>query len=275
MQIKAIHAVFFSPVGHTKNTVLRIAYTLADLLHCDVREDDYTLPAQRQEKRFYDNEDLVVFGVPVYAGRIPNKILPFVQTLFEGNRTPAVAMACFGNRSYDEALKEIGKELSAHGMVPFAAAACVTPHVMSNILGAGRPDASDLEKEQTWIRQIFQQLKEAKTSGELHKVRVAPKEEVGPYYRPLEEDGTPADFLKEKPVTDTEKCDLCGICASCCPMGSIDREDITKTPGICIKCHACIRKCPTGAKSFDSVSLASHIRMLEKNFARKAEAVYL
>lgn len=90
---------------------------------------------------------------------------------------------------------------------------------------------------------------------------------VGPYYKPLEADGTPANFLKAKPKVHNEICTRCKICAEVCPMGSISRENVEEVTGVCIKCHACVRKCPTGARFFDDPSLISHIRMLEENFA--------
>jgi len=55
-------------------------------------------------------------------------------------------------------------------------------------------------------------------------------------------------------------------------MGSISREDPKEVPGICIKCQACVKKCPTNAKYFDDPAFLSHIAMLEQNYTRRAEA---
>jgi len=56
-----------------------------------------------------------------------------------------------------------------------------------------------------------------------------------------------------------------------CTMGSISMDDFTEVPGICIKCNACVNKCPKGAKYFDDPVMLSHLRMLEDNFQRRAE----
>jgi ferredoxin len=88
-------------------------------------------------------------------------------------------------------------------------------------------------------------------------------------------DGEPAKFLKAKPVTDQEKCTACGICAKACPMGSIDPEEKFEATGICIKCQACIKKCPAGAKSFDDAAFLSHRQMLMENFAAERKEVTL
>jgi len=70
--IKNIKAVFFSPTGNTKRVVELIAGRLAQKLSVPVESDDFTLPAAHIDTRTYSPEDLVIFGVPTYAGRIPN-----------------------------------------------------------------------------------------------------------------------------------------------------------------------------------------------------------
>ncbi len=96
-------------------------------------------------------------------------------------------------------------------------------------------------------------------------------EPVAPYYIPKGEDGEPAKFLKAKPLTDTAKCTNCGICAEVCPMGSVSKENYADVPGICIKCQACVLKCPEGAKYWDDAAFLSHVRMLESNFTDRKE----
>ena len=72
---------------------------------------DFTLPDNRKSAKAFEKEDLVVFGTPVYAGRVPNKILPWVQQGFTGDRTPVVPVVVFGNRNFDDALMELKQEL--------------------------------------------------------------------------------------------------------------------------------------------------------------------
>ena len=78
-------------------------------------------------------------------------------------------------------------------------------------------------------------------------------------------------FLKAKPKTDLDKCIHCSVCASLCPMGSINPDDVTEVAGICIKCHSCVRNCPVGAKYFDDPAFLSHRAMLERDYTRRAE----
>jgi len=272
MKIKKVTAVYFSPVANTKAVCKNIASVMARELSAKYSEHDFTLPASRKLTASFGPDELVVFGTPTYAGRVPNKVLPFVQTLFSGSDTPAVPIVTFGNRAYDSSLTELCAELEKNGFRTFAAGAIAGRHVFSDTLAAGRPDKADLEKIDDFARRAAGIVNAAAAAADLGPaVSITGHEEVKPYYTPLQLDGSPAKFLKAKPVTDIERCNGCGICVKVCPMGSIDPDDIALTPGICIKCQACIRKCPENARYFDDPSLLSHIAMLEKNYMRRAE----
>ena len=235
MKINHVHAVYFSPTGNAKKVVTTLAQAIADTLGVPMDSYDFTLPESREKVHTYGADDLLVIGTPVYAGRIPNKMLPFVQTHFEGNGALAVPVAVFGNRNFDNGLIELRNELEAHGFHTIAGAGIPTEHVFSDKRG---------------------------------------DDPVGPYYTPLGTDGKPAVFLKAKPVTDPEKCTGCGICATVCPMGSIPADAPDTCTGICIKCQACIKICPAGAKYFDNEAFLSHVAMLEQNYTRRSEAEY-
>lgn len=276
MKLKSVAAVYFSPTGNAKKIVTAIAQTIAEKAGVQVRTVDFTLPGARLEPYSFSAGDLVVFGTPVYAGRIPNKALPFVQSLFEGNGALAVPVVTFGNRSFDNGLIELRIELEQHGFHTIAGAAFVSEHVFSRNLAAGRPDEEDFAE----IRQFAGQVadKAAAIADGDHDgmaeipapVQVKGTDPVPGYYRPLQADGTPANFLKAKPKT-TGDCNDCGICADVCPLGSISKEDFRTVEGVCIKCQACVKACPLHAKYFDDPVMLSHILMLEQNYARRAE----
>lgn len=277
MKITKVTAVYFSPAGSTQKVVCHIASTIANALDVPVEDVDFTLPAGRQQSRHFGPEDLVVFGTPTYAGRIPNKALPFVQNLFSAEGTPAIAAVTWGNRSFDSSLTELVQELDGHGFLPFAAGAFVCRHVFSDALAGGRPNEEDLAFIADFAGKAAEKVLSASEAADLSApVQITGRPEVLPYYKPLEADGSPANFLKAKPVTDMEKCTKCGICAAVCPLGSVDPDDFSKTPGICIKCHACIRKCPENARYFDDPSLISHRKMIVTHYAeRKESAVFI
>lgn len=270
MQITNVKAVYFSPTGNAKKVVLTLSNALAEALGVPVESFDYTLPAAREGVKSYGSTDLVVFCTPVYAGRIPNKMLPYIQSGFEGNGALAVPVAVFGNRNFDNGLIELRNELETHGFHTIAAAGIPTEHVFSSKLAPGRPDARDLAAIRDFAARIAQKVR---SMTELPSpVAVRGDNPVGPYYTPLGADGKPAMFLKAKPVTDPSKCVHCGACVKVCPMGSIPADAPDTCAGICIKCQACIKTCPQGAKSLTDAAFLSHVTMLEENYARRAEA---
>ena len=89
--------------------------------------------------------------------------------------------------------------------------------------------------------------------------------------RGMEEPCDPQRFLilrRDKGLRCPENC---GICAEVCPMGSVSTENYSEVTGICIKCQACVVKCPEGAKYFDDEAFLSHVRMLENSFTERKE----
>ena len=270
MKITKVWAVYFSPTGNTKKVITTMAKKAAEVLSVPMETFDFTLPENREGGTSFESEDLVFFSTPVYAGRIPNKMLPYVQSAFEGNGAFAVPVSVFGNRNFDNGLIELRNELELHGFHTIAAAGIPTEHVFSNKLATGRPDADDLAKIAEFGEKVAKKV--ADMTEIPAKIEVRGDDPVTAYYTPLGTDGKPAVFLKAKPKTDPEKCTKCGICATVCPMGSIPKDAPDTCTGICIKCHACIKACPAGAKYFDDEAFLSHVEMLKQNYQRRAEA---
>ena len=275
MNIKRVWAAYFSPTGGTKRIVRLLADTVAEQLDLPVSEIDMTLPPKRTEVHMFTEEDLLVLGTPVYAGRIPNKILPDVDRSFEGKRTPAVAVSIFGNRSYDDALMELSLLLERHGFCVTAAAAAVSRHAFSDKVGAGRPDMEDTQELREFAKKAAEKIRTLSSAAcGVSALQITGHNPVGSYYTPLRADGQPAKFLKAKPLTDKERCTGCGACAQVCPMGSISPENTSVVSGVCIKCQACIRACPAQAKYFTDEDFLSHVKMLEENYTRRAENAF-
>ncbi len=58
--------------------------------------------------------------------------------------------------------------------------------------------------------------------------------------------------------------------AQVCPMGSIPLDNVKEVVGICIKCCACVKKCPTEAKYYDDPGYLYHKEELELEYERWA-----
>lgn len=270
MKLEKIWAVYFSGTGTTRRTVERIAGGIASRLNLPAESVDFSRPAVRQETLRFGEKDLVVFGTPVYAGRVPNVLLPFLRERIMGGGALAVPVVLFGNRNYDDALIELRNILAADGMHPIAAGAFVGEHSFSRVLGAGRPNAEDEALMDEFAARVAE-LAAGLDAAPVKSVAVRGKEPLRPYYTPRDRAGNPINILKVKPKTDMSRCGGCGLCADLCPMGSIDPADVSAVRGICIKCCACVKGCPTGAKFFDDAGYLYHQHELEAQYARPAE----
>lgn len=270
MELKKIWAVYFSGTGTTRRTVERIASGLAEKLALPVEKVDFSRPQVRQQELRFDAADLVVFGTPVYAGRVPNVLLPFLQEKIVGGGALAVPVVLFGNRAYDDALMELRNILAADGLHPVAAAAFVGEHSFSRTLGQGRPNENDEALMDEFAAKTADLVRRLPAAPE-KPVAVGGQEPLRPYYTPRDRAGNHINILKVKPKTDMTRCGGCGLCAEMCPMGSIDPTDVSAVRGICIKCCACVKGCPTGAKYFDDAGYLYHQHELEAQYARPAE----
>ena len=270
MKLEKIWAVYFSGTGTTRRTVESIAGGIASRLNLPAESVDFSRPAVRQETLCFGEKDLVVFGTPVYAGRVPNVLLPFLRERIMGGGALAVPVVLFGNRNYDDALIELRNILTADGMHPIAAGAFVGEHSFSRVLGADRPNAEDEALMDEFAARVAA-LAAGLDAAPVKSVAVRGQEPLRPYYTPRDRAGNPINILKVKPKTDMSRCGGCGLCADLCPMGSIDPADVSAVRGICIKCCACVKGCPIGAKFFDDAGYLYHQHELEAQYARPAE----
>ena len=273
MEIKTVWAVYFSGTGTTQKVVTTLAKSVAQSLGAGYQEYSFNLPQAREKELTFAPEDLVVLGVPVYAGRVPNLLLPYVQNKIHGNGALAVPVVLYGNRNFDDGLMELRSVSRDNGFHPITAGAFVGEHSFSRILGAGRPDGEDMALVQALAEKTIGKVK-ALTQAPAQAVEVEGCDPIRPYYTPRDRHGEPIkDFLKAKPVTDPDKCVKCGLCARLCPMGSIDPNNVSNVVGKCIKCCACVKKCPMGAKYFDHEGYLYHQHELEDQYAgRRADS---
>ncbi len=268
--MSSVHAVYFSPTGTTRKLTLTVADGLAKALGRTVCVTDITVPESRAGALHFSQDDIAVIAFPVYAGRLPNLLLPYIKTL-RGQDTPALPLVVFGNRDYDDALLELGLLLEDQGFRCFAAAAFVGEHAFSRVLGAGRPDDADLDKASSFAAAAAEKIRSRVFPQSIRELLHENERALKPYYTPRDRYGNPVNILKVKPKLDAEKCTRCGKCVSLCPLGSIDPEDVADIRGICMKCGACIKGCPQGARYYDDKGYLYHQHELEELYARRAE----
>lgn len=297
---KRIRAMYFSGTGTTAKVTSGVAYRLWELMdksehkiNVSGETDDEInyvkaaninfTPLKAREKVYtFDENDIVVFGTPVIAGRVPNVMLKFLDTLVGGGAI-AVPVVLYGNRNYDDALIELRNILEEKGFHTVAAAAFIGEHSFSRTLAAGRPDIHDMEIAGEFAEQVAEKLLKLirVTGGDNGRltaaleaagpVHVKGQEPIRPYYKPQDRQGNHINILKVIPKLDASKCTGCGLCVSVCPMGSIKEDNPGVVDGICIKCCGCQKKCPEGALYFDDPGYLYHKEELELGYADRKE----
>lgn len=67
---------------------------------------NFTLPEARTRAVSFKKNEILVLGVPVYAGRVPNVLLKYLN-MITSNGALAIPIVVYGNRNYDDALIEL------------------------------------------------------------------------------------------------------------------------------------------------------------------------
>jgi len=265
---KTINAMYFSATDTTKKVVSEIAMKISENFNREIiiNNIDFTLPGDRIKPVSFLEEDVVIIGVPVYAGRVPNVLLKYLNSI-TGNGALAIPVVVYGNRNYDDAIIELKDILEFNGFQVIAAGTFIGEHSFSMTLAKNRPDEKDMAIAGDFAKQIYTKIV---TQEEFQTVVVNGNQPYRKHYMPKNKDGSPVDLRKVSPKTNSN-CIDCKLCVIVCPMGSIDADDVSKLNGICIKCGACIKKCPSQAKYYDDKDYLRHKQELEIEFTYRRE----
>ena len=245
--VKQVHAVFFAPTGNTRKSVEAMAGALAE----NFEVHDVTLNAPAEEKIF-GRDDVVIFGAPVYSGRIP-AVARERLTKFRGEGTRCLAVVTFGNRDFDDALLELADLSKGQGFVVTGGAAVVGRHTYGSIQ-VDRPDAADLAADRDFALKAAAQA-EIKTAI--------------PGNRPYKSGGLGGKF---RPKT-AENCIDCGLCVKFCPVQAVG-ADCRTIDDRCLACFRCIRICPVHAKNMDTEEYRTFAQMFSEKLKERRENQY-
>ena len=246
--------IFFSPSNTTKKVVEQVASNF------NQTKETYDLLHFNAEKEFSEN-DIVIVGMPVFAGRIPKSGRDRLAKL-KGNNAKTIAIVNYGNAHVTDALLELVDVLKENDFDVIAAASTVSHHSIFSGVAVGRPDPEDIEK----INEFSQKCIEKIEAGERLTSEI-------PGNRPY------VDY-KQIPfeiTCDETLCAFCYDCVSICPEKAIPDDDPVDTNlDMCSRCTACINICPEDARMFSGSAFEAKKPEFEKaNSERKENEFYL
>lgn len=246
-------SIFFSPRGTTKQTARAILGNKEkieerDLLNSPLTQD-WRIPA----------EEPVLVAMPVYAGRIPGLCRTMLEKHLKGSGGPAIVVAVYGNREFDDALVELQDLLEANGFCVVAGGAFVAQHSIFTKVAAGRPDGSDKALMAEFGNKCREKLA-AFTPGEHTPIVMRGSHDY------KEAKGVPL-----KPDCN-DKCIKCYACFRSCPTHAIPEEaPWTTDKKTCISCGACIYLCPTQARQYCGLTYEMAAKGFEAMCAKRKE----
>lgn len=235
----SVHLIFFSPT-HTSEKVARAVAEgthLQPTIVTDLTTDESTEPIEVAANT------LAVIAAPVYVGRVAPTALQRLRRL-RGHNTRAIVLAVYGNRDYEDALLELYNETIDLGFVPIGAGAFIGEHSYSRPetpIAAGRPDGFDEFIANGFGRYCVEKWGTTCPPGRLFVKGNTPYRQVPP-------------SPPSAPVCN-DACLVCGECIEACPTHAITLSSegkIETDAARCIKCCACVKECPQGARLYNT-----------------------
>jgi hypothetical protein len=148
MNIETLRLLDFSPTQTTKKVLNAIADGLKPeaVMHSDLTLPD-SIRSEEPGEEIRIDEGLTMIGVPIYAGRVAPEAARRIRQ-FNADGTPAVLVVMYGNREFEDALREL-KDLAVEaGLKPIAGGAFIGEHFFADSkfpLARRRPDQKDFE----------------------------------------------------------------------------------------------------------------------------------
>ena len=266
MDVSSQTLIYFSPTRTTE----RILSAVADGTGIGLTERcNLTPPEATKNTIRVIGSELALIGAPVYGGRIALEAVNRLGRI-RGNNTPAVLIAVYGNREYEDALVELRDIAGARGFVPVAAAAFIGEHSFASAaipIAYGRPDEEDIKIARDFggcVRKKLEKLAAPPAQAPF------PVPGNSPYKERKARGGV-------SPVTMDGTCSLCGTCADLCPMAAISvSQRVITNKDLCIICCACVKNCPTGARVMQDPDIDKAANWLYTNYGtRKEPQTYL
>ena len=148
-----IAKIYFSPSSTTR----KIVDEIANKFEGTQEEYDLLNAASGNTPKEFDDDTLVIVGMPIFAGRLPKTASKKLMN-FKGENIPAIAIVNYGNVNIGDALLELNDILKENGFNIAGTGATVSQHSIVTDVATGRPDSKDLEKLNEFVEKCKEKL---------------------------------------------------------------------------------------------------------------------
>lgn len=230
----------FSPTGGT----MKVAKALANSIDSACEYIDLCSGEDFSHIQL-NQDDVCIMAVPVFGGRVPILASKRLATL-KANNEKAVLVAVYGNRAYEDALKELYDIANRGGFCVVGAITAIAKHSIVNEVATDRPNEEDIKN----LAKMGEVIKQKIQSG---SVLSLDSDGIYKSYNPM-----PIEILT------SSDCVQCGLCARKCPAKAINMTDAKIINANCIYCMRCVSICPKKAKAINPNQLAVLSEKLNK-----------
>jgi ferredoxin/flavodoxin len=232
--------------SQTGNTLKVGAYISKGLQICGVEVDQVSFLHRKRWKPV--DADLIGIGCPVFENR-PAEVVPkyLADSGFDLTGKKAFVFITSGG-SPAKSLWHLSQAVTKTGASVLGGIQLRGCSSFPTLFGlfSRRPNEMDLERAEKFGHAVAANIMNGESLASHYKIE---SNQGGIFYDKV---GPIINFIKKKttplPVSDSEKCNLCGNCIYECPTGSITVENKTiKFHSTCIVCYRCWHVCPQTA----------------------------
>lgn len=259
---------FFSGTGNTWFVAKRISIALCKK---DIKSNVYSIDALEKDEinKIISENDLIVFGYPIYASYMPIPMLDFINKI-DPVENKETAIFCTQMIFSGDGAKVLDDLISKKGFVTKWADHFNAPNNLNSGHFSFMPITNDREKLKKVMKKLNRQAlrfanyisKDTSYLKGFSKFSTILALTQRPANKPM------INIWKKSISIETDLCIKCGKCLTVCPRNNIEvihKNFVAKEN--CCSCLRCHNFCPANAISFQGKhSKKEHFHGLVKNF---------